>query len=27
LSMKWIGRKAVDEIIDSLANMWKSLDG
>ena len=27
LSMKWIGRKAVDEIIDSLANMWKSLEG
>jgi DNA-directed RNA polymerase alpha subunit len=27
LSMKWIWRKAVDEIIDSLANMWKSLDG
>ncbi len=27
LSMKWIWRKAVDEIIDSLANMWKTLDG
>ena len=27
LSMKWIWRKAVDEIIDSLANMWKNLDG
>ncbi len=27
LSMKWIWRKAVDEIIDSLANMWKSLEG
>lgn len=27
LSMKWIGRKAVDEIIDSLVNMWKSLEG
>ena len=27
LSMKWIGRKAVDEIIDSLENMWKSLEG
>lgn len=27
LSMKWIGRKAVDEIVDSLANMGKSLDG
>lgn len=26
LSMKWIWRKAVDEIVDSLANMWKSLD-
>ena len=27
LSMKGIGRKAVDEIIDSLANMGKSLEG
>nr|MBP7847890.1 hypothetical protein [Patescibacteria group bacterium] len=27
LSMKGIGRKAVDEIIDSLENMGKSLDG
>ena len=27
LSMKWIGRKAVDEIIESLENMWRSLDG
>lgn len=27
LSMKGIGRKAVDEIIDSLANMWKNLEG
>ncbi len=27
LSMKWIWRKAVDEIIDSLENMWKSLEG
>ncbi len=27
LSMKGIWRKAVDEIIDSLANMWKSLEG
>lgn len=27
LSMKGIGRKAVDEIIVSLENMWKSLEG
>ncbi len=27
LSMKWIGRKAVDEIISALAVMWKSLAG
>ena len=27
LTMKWIWKKAVDEIIESLANMWKSLEG
>lgn len=27
LTMKWIWRKAVDEIQESLANMWKSLEG
>jgi DNA-directed RNA polymerase subunit alpha len=27
LSMKWIGRKAVDEIVQALANLWKSLAG
>lgn len=26
LGMKWIGRKAVDEIIDSLEEMWKTLE-
>lgn len=27
LTMKGIGKKAVDEIVDSLANMGKSLEG
>jgi hypothetical protein len=26
MTMKGIGRKAVDEINDSLVNLWKSLD-
>jgi DNA-directed RNA polymerase alpha subunit len=26
LSMKWIWRKAVDEIVVSLKDMWKELD-
>jgi hypothetical protein len=25
--MKWIWKKAVDEIIGSLENMWKALEG
>lgn len=27
LAMKWIGRKAVEEIIQALANLWKGLAG
>jgi DNA-directed RNA polymerase alpha subunit len=27
LSMKWLGKKAIDEIVVALQNIWKGLGG